>query len=130
MLSETVGAVGASVWDLAVFRKAYEAALDVHRLAQAFPKHERYELASQIRRSSKSICANLAEGRGRQQASCSEFRRFIMIALGSANETLLWCRFAKDLGYIDAEAPQRIDAAYSEIARMLSTLAARNTSNA
>ena len=55
---------------------------------------------------------------------------FIMIALGSANETLLWCRFAKDLGYIDAEAPQRIDAAYSEIARMLSTLAARNTSNA
>ena len=122
-------ALGASVWDLAVFQKAYDAALYVHRLAQAFPKHERYELASQIRRSSKSICANLAEGRGRQQGSCSEFRRFIMIALGSTNETLLWLRFAKDLGYIDAEVHQRIDATYSEIARMLSALAARNTGN-
>ncbi len=57
----------ASVWDLLVFQKAYAAALEAHRIAQTFPKHEQYELASQLRRSSKSICANLAEGRARQQ---------------------------------------------------------------
>jgi hypothetical protein len=45
----------ASVWELAVFRKAYEAALEIHRLAQRFPKHEQYELAKQLRRSSKSM---------------------------------------------------------------------------
>jgi len=58
---------GQSVWDLIVFQKAYQAALDVHRIAMKFPAHERFELTSQVRRSSKGICANLAEGRGRQQ---------------------------------------------------------------
>jgi four helix bundle protein len=48
-----------------------------------------------------------------------------MIALGSANETILWCRFAKDLGYIDLETHHRVDAMYAKIARMLSALAAR-----
>jgi four helix bundle protein len=114
----------ASVWELAVFRKAYDAALEVHHLAQRFPKHEQYELAKQLRRSSKSICANLAEGRGKQQASHPEFRRYVMIALGSANETLLWCRFARDLDYIDDDTYRRVDATYSQIAKMLSSLAA------
>ena len=108
-----------------MFQKAYQAALDVHRLALTFPKHERYELASQIRRSSKGICANLAEGRGRQQGSADEFRRFVLMALGSADETLLSCRFAKDLGYLDDPEYQRISGAYAEIARMLNGLIAK-----
>jgi len=91
---------GQSVWDLIVFQKAYQGALDIHRLAMTFPAHERFELTSQVRRSSKGICANLAEGRGRQQGSAAEFRRYVVMALGSTDETLLWCRFAKDLGYI------------------------------
>jgi four helix bundle protein len=78
-----------SVWDMLVFQKAYVAALEVHRLSQNFPKSEQFELASQLRRSSKSICANLAEGRARQQGSGAEFRRFVLIALGSADETIL-----------------------------------------
>src|SRR5687768_8377808 len=68
------GGVAPSVWDMAVFRKAYDLALEVHRIAQIFPKPEQYELASQLRRSSKSICANLAEGRARQRGSTAEFR--------------------------------------------------------
>jgi hypothetical protein len=74
---------GASAWDLIVFRKAYETALDAHRVALTFPKYEQYDLASQLRRSSKSICANLMEGRGRQQGSNAEFRRFVIIAWGA-----------------------------------------------
>ena len=105
-----------SVWDMDVFRKAYHVALDVHRLSQSFPKSEQFELASQLRRASKSICANLAEGRARQQGSANEFRRFVLIALGSADESLLWCRFAKDLGYVDELKFADLSSRFSEIA--------------
>ena len=114
-----------SVWDMDVFGKAYRAALDIHKLTLGFPKYEQFELASQLRRSSKSICANLAEGRARQQGSSAEFRRFVLIALGSADETILWCRFAKDLGYMNPEAHERFSASFGEIARMLNGLAAK-----
>jgi four helix bundle protein len=114
-----------SVWDMDVFGKAYRAALEVHKLTLGFPRHEQFELASQLRRSSKSICANLAEGRARQQGSSAEFRRFVLIALGSADETILWCRFAKDLGYMDPDTHDGFSASFGEIARMLNGLAAK-----
>ena len=122
-MSATRGA--ASVWDMVVFQKAYAAALDAHRIAQTFPKHEQYELASQLRRSSKSICANLAEGRARQQGSSADFRRFVLIALGSADESALWCRFAKDLGYLTDDQFAELDNRFSDIARMLNGLVSK-----
>ena len=112
-----------SVWDMAVFEKAYGAALDVHRLSLGFPRIEQFELASQLRWSSKSICANLAEGRARQQGSTAEFRRYVLIALGSTDETLLWCRFALDLGYVDVATHDGLSSRFGEIARMLNGLA-------
>jgi four helix bundle protein len=112
-----------SVWDMDVFKKAYRAGLKIHQLSLAFPKHEQFELASQLRRSSKSICANLAEGRAKQQGSSAEFRRYVLMALGSADETLLWCRFANDLGYLDEATATEVAAMVSEIARMLNGLA-------
>ena len=114
-----------SVWDMDVFGKAYRAALDIHKLSLSFPRHEQFELASQLRRSSKSICANLAEGRARQQGSSAEFRRYVLIALGSADETILWCRFAVDLGYLNPDQHEKLSASFSEIARMLNGLAAK-----
>lgn len=114
-----------SAWDLHVFRKAYETALEAHRIALTFPKYEQYDLASQLRRSGKSICANLIEGRGRQQGSNAEFRRFVLIALGSADESALWCRFARDLGYVSREDCDRLEQQFTEIARMLNRLAAK-----
>ncbi len=112
-----------SVWDMDVFKKAYSGALEVHRFSLAFPKHEQFELASQLRRSSKSICANLAEGRAKQQGSTAEFRRYVLMALGSADETLLWLRFARDLGYLDETTAKDIASSFSEVARMLNGLA-------
>ena len=50
---------------LDVYRKAYELSLAIHRESLRFPRFEQYELASQVRRSTKSICANMAEGLGR-----------------------------------------------------------------
>ena len=87
--------------DLEVFQRAYRLSLEVHRRSLDFPAIEQYELAKQIRRASKSICANIAEGFGKQGPSSAEFKRFLRIALGSADEMRVWLRYCLDLGYID-----------------------------
>ena len=87
--------------DLEVFQRAYRVSLDVHRTSLLFPDLEQRALADQIRRASKSICANLVEGFAKQAQSQAEFRRFIVMAIGSADEMRLWSRYCLDLGYVD-----------------------------
>src|SRR4051812_22431518 len=110
------------VEDLGVFRRAYALSLEVHRASLEFPRIEQFALADQVRRASKSICANLAEGFGRQPVSKPEFRRFVMMALGSADEMQVWSLYCRDLGYIDADVAGRWRGEYQEIARMLTAL--------
>ena len=110
------------VEDLEVFRRAYRLSLEVHRASLEFPRIEQCALADQVRRASKSICANLAEGFGRQQQSKPEFRRFLIMALGSADEMQVWTMYCRDLGYIGADMAERWQGEYREIARMLSGL--------
>ena len=105
--------------DLDVFRRAYRVSLEVHRASLEFPTIEQRALADQIRRASKSICANLAEGFGRQQQSKPEFRRFLIMALGSADEMQVWTIYCRDLGYIGPDVAERWQGEYREIARML-----------
>ena len=108
------------VRELQVFRRAYDLSLVVHKASLEFPRNEQFGgIADQLRRSSKSVCANLVEGSGRQTGSNVEFRRFITIALGSADEARLWCEYARDLGYADpATVASWIDE-LREVARML-----------
>src|SRR5581483_12522874 len=87
--------------DLEVYQEAYRLALEVHQLTLGFPELERYVLAEQMRRASKSIPANIAEGWGRQTQR--NFAHFLGQALGSADEMLVHLDFAKDLGYITEE---------------------------
>ena len=110
------------VEDLEVFRRAYRLSLEVHRVSLEFPRIEQFALADQVRRASKSICANLAEGFGRQQQSKPEFRRFLIMALGSADEMQVWTMYCRDLGYIGSDVAERWQGEYREIARMLSGL--------
>ena len=86
--------------DLEVYKRAYKLSLETHRATLEFPKIEQYALADQIRRSSKAICANLAEGFAKQSHSKVEFARFISMALDSCSEMETWTCFAFDLGYI------------------------------
>ncbi|TPL70064.1 four helix bundle protein [Mesorhizobium sp. B2-4-1] len=86
--------------DLDVYRHAYGVSLDVHKATLVFPKMEQYGLADQMRRSSKAICANLAEGFAKQTHSRPEFARFISMAMGSCSEVETWISYAFDLGYI------------------------------
>ena len=109
--------------DMEVFRRAYRISLEIHRTSLAFPAVEQRALADQIRRASKSICANLAEGYGRQKGSKAEFARFIRMAVGSSDEMRVWLRYAFDLGYIDAASWAGWRDEYQVITRMLQSLA-------
>ena len=113
--------------DLEVFGRAYRLSLEVHRMSLEFPRIEQFALAVQVRRASKSICANLAEGFGRQQQSKPEFRRFLMMALGSADEMQVWTIYCRDLGYLDERTADRWRGEYQEIARMLTGLHRSNS---
>ncbi len=105
-----------------MFQRAYRLSLEVHRASLELPRIEQFALADQLRRASKSICANLAEGFGRQPVSRPEFRRFVMMALGSADEMQVWVLYCRDLGYIAGEVAERWRGGYREIARMLAAL--------
>ncbi len=105
--------------DLEVFQRAYALSLDIHKTSLGFPKIEQFAMADQVRRASKSICANIAEGFGKQRESSAEFKRFLMMAVGSADEMLVWIRYCSDLGYIDGETFDFWKREYKEIARML-----------
>ena len=107
---------------LDVYRRAYDLALHVHRMSLGFPEIERFALADQMRRASRSICANVAEGYSRQRRSGADWQRFLAIAVGSADEMQVWCAFARDLGYIEADEASRLREAYSQVARMLAGL--------
>jgi len=108
------------VWALDVFRRAYVLSLDVHRASQGFPKSEQYGgVADQLRRASKSVCALLAEGSGRQVGSDAEFRRYVIMALGSVEEAKLWCAYARDLGFVEASTAGAWQSSFAEVARML-----------
>ena len=108
-----------SVEDLEVFRRAYRLSLELHRLSLELPRIEQFALADQLRRASKSICANLTEGFAKQSHSAAEYRRYIVTAMGSSDETQLWLRYCVDLGYIDEERGKRWISDFAEISRML-----------
>jgi four helix bundle protein len=121
MKEENVNRVS-SFEDLNVFQRAYQLSLDVHRRSVDFPKIEQAALADQVRRASKSICANIAEGFGRQRRSKAEYKRFLLMAIGSADEMQVWVKYSLDLGYLEPEVGQRWRNDYKEIAKMLQGL--------
>ena len=108
--------------DLEVFQKAYRIALEVHRASLTFPRIEQRVLGDQVRRASKSICANIAEGFGKQRNSKLEFKRFLRIAIGSADEMRVWTRFCLDLDLIDEATWKKWRDVYQDIARQLQAL--------
>src|SRR5713101_9502025 len=108
--------------DLEVFQRAYRISLEVHRASLKFPEVERHGLADQIRRASKSICGNIAEGFGKRRRSTAEFKRYLLMAIGSADEMQVWLRYCSDLEYIDRKACAMWRDEYRQIAKMLQGL--------
>ena len=103
--------------ELKVWEKSHRMTLACYQITNHFPKHELFGLASQIRRCSSSIPANIAEGCGRM--GNSEFHRFLQIACGSANELEYHFLLARDLGYMDDGAYESSQKELLDMKRML-----------
>jgi four helix bundle protein len=106
--------------DLKVWTKAHQLTLAVYRHTRTFPKEEMYGLTSQLRRSTASIGANIAEGCGRR--SDAEMRRFLQIARGSANEVEYHLLLAKDLQFLAVEDFKELEQKVLELQRMMAPL--------
>ena len=105
--------------ELTVWQKAHQLTLNIYNLTRTFPQEERFGLINQIRRSSASICANLAEG---YKKSTKDFSRFIDIAEGSLEETKYHLILSKDLQYCGSAEFEKIYGSACEIGRMLNGL--------
>ena len=107
--------------DLKVYQLAYRLALDIFRLTKSFPTEERYSLTDQIRRSSRSVCANIAEG-FRKRRYPNMFVSKLADADAEATETQVWLDFACDCGYLEPAQHSALIQSYEEVGRMLGSM--------
>ncbi|NBX85788.1 MAG: four helix bundle protein [Proteobacteria bacterium] len=115
--------------ELRVYKLAYSSALDIHHQSLQFPKIEQYGgLADQLRCSSKSICANIAEGL-EKLSSRDEEKRFLSIARGSCAEVIIWLKFCRDLKYLSAESSAQFIQNYDDISKMIYAMIQKRKKN-
>ncbi len=105
--------------DLKVYQLAYRLAMEIFNLSKNFPREELYSLTDQIRRSSRSVPANVAEG-FRKRRYPNMLVSKLTDSDGEATETQVWLDFAFDCGYMSRENRDRLTAGYEEVGRMLS----------
>ena len=108
--------------DLLVWQKAMDLSVAIYRITDHFPKSEVYGLTSQMRRASVSIASNIAEGAGR--SSKRDFCHFVAMAKGSGYELQTQVLLAQRLGYVSTEDTLTLEAASTEVGKMLSGLTA------
>ncbi|MHA4736580.1 four helix bundle protein [Dyadobacter sp. MSC1_007] len=106
--------------ELKVWKKSHAFVLEVYQLTDQFPKSEVFGLVSQMRRSTISIAANLAEGCGKK--GTLDIANFFQISLGSLHETEYYLLLSKDLKYISNEIFEKRNLEIKEIKAMLISL--------
>ncbi|MEX0642437.1 MAG: four helix bundle protein [Pirellulales bacterium] len=104
--------------ELDVYKKAFDAAMDIFEASKVFPKEEPYSLIDQIRRSSRSVCANLAEA-WRKRRYEAAFIAKLSDAESEAAESQVWLEFAVKYNYLDRDRGGPLYQQYDEILRML-----------
>lgn len=104
--------------DLKAYQKAFSAAMEIFELSKKFPKEEKYSLTDQIRRSSRSVCANLAEA-WRKRRYEGAFVAKLNDCEGEAAETQTWLDFAVECQYLDSETGQKLSSIYDEVLSIL-----------
>ncbi len=113
--------VAKSAKDLRVYEKAYALAMRIFELSKSWPNEERYSLVDQIRRSSRSVCANLREAWAKRRYE-AHFISKLTDADGENAETDTWLDFAKDCGYLSSEEHDRLTADCREVGAMLGAM--------
>ncbi len=109
--------------ELRVYQLAFESAVRIYELSQSFPIEERYSLTDQVRRSSRSVCANIAEA-WRKRRYPRNFVSKLSDADAEAAETLVWLDFALRFGYISDEAHEELSDHYDHICSQLALMMA------
>jgi four helix bundle protein len=99
--------------DLDVYDKAFDAAMRLFELSKSFPKEERYSLTDQMRRSSRSVCANIAEAWRKRQYEAA-FISKLSDAEAEAAETQVWLQFGVRCGYMQREVGAAVYEAYNQ----------------
>jgi len=107
--------------DLKVYQKSYNLALEVHRLTNKLPKEEKYELGAQTRKAAISVPANIAEGYGKKR-STADFKRFLLMSLGSCNEVNVYLNMYVDLGYVEKEIADKLLERYEVLGKQINTM--------
>jgi len=107
--------------DLEVYQRSIALVRPVHQLVKRFPEYEERDLVQQMRRASKSIPSNIAEGFSKRR-SAKDFKLYPAHALGSANELLVHLRVAQELGYIQQEEASGLMEGYGIICRQMNRL--------
>ena len=100
--------------DLEVYQMAFDAAMKIFELSKKFPVEERYSLTDQIRRSSRSVCANLAEAWRKRRYEAAFVAKLNDCEAESA-ETQTWVEFAVKCNYLDVEAGRELYGTYNRI---------------
>jgi four helix bundle protein len=100
--------------DLAVFQMAFTASMEIFELTKTFPPEERYSLTDQFRRSSRSVCANLAEAWSKRRYKAA-FAAKLNDCEAEARETQVWLRFAVSCKYMDDSKADELYGIYNGI---------------
>jgi four helix bundle protein len=107
--------------ELEVYRKAFSIAMIIFEITKSFPPDEKFSLVDQIRRSSRSVCSNMAEA-WRKRRYPAVFKNKLTDAMQEASETQSWIEFCLACKYIDEKRFTELDAAYEHIIGMLSRM--------
>jgi four helix bundle protein len=100
--------------ELRVYQNSMEAAMDIFHMTKTFPVEERYSLVDQIRRSSRSVCANIAEA-WRKRRYKAAFVAKLSDAESEAAETQVWIDFAHRCKYVSEPPRNKLDGLYNKI---------------
>jgi four helix bundle protein len=106
--------------DLTIWQDAIELAVRLYKVTASFPREERYGLSAQIRRSSSSVAANIAEGNGREHTR--SFAQFLRIAQGSLKETETHVILAERVGILAADAAREVYERSESLGKRIRTL--------
>ena len=107
--------------DLIVFQLSYKLAVEIYELTKNFPKEEKYSLTDQIRRSSRSVPANISEAWSRRRYPKSFVNKLIE-SNGESSETTVWLDFSRDHEYLNFEKHAYLIDKYQEVNKMLNSM--------
>jgi len=107
--------------DLNVYQKAFVCAMQIFEITKKFPSDEKYSLTDQIRRSSRSVCSNIAES-WRKRNYKAVFVNKLTDSMQEASETQSWLEFSLACKYIDSDIFNSLDQEYESIIAMLNSM--------